>query len=594
MTTAPSFPRDEDTLEQPAWIRRVKPLIGHILQEDGDLLARWRARLIAAFFVACATLGLAPYIALVFLAIEARLWALLILDTTVLASIYVLLFSRRVSNQARAIMLTVSCFAIGAFALVSRGPVSASFGWLFMSVFLATFLLGRRVATLTVIGTLAVLIGVAFGIANQQLAWTFAQPDLLRAWILTILNFAFLMVVFAATNVTILGLLEREDRARLLAESRLAEARRHEALGTLAGGIAHDFNNLLVPMLVNVTTVHDALPDDSPSRPALRDAQRSAERARDLVGRILAFGRGMDTERSARDLAASAADAVELARYSATRDVQLVVEVRGPAVVRAAQAELHQICQNLISNAMHALPTGGTVRVVVETRDDAGARWHVLHVIDDGVGFDERTRERLFDPYFSTRPVGSGTGLGLPIVQSLVASLGGRIEVRSTVGVGSEFSVWLPALAVTDQDERGAPSSALTNATRGRPATEAARVLVVDDDDAVRRATLRLLAVLDCQAEAVSSAADALALIRQTPSAWDLVLTDYRMPGQSGLDLVRAMRAAGLPLPVVLASGHLGDVTDDGELPSSTVLLAKPFTREALANALAEARAFAR
>jgi signal transduction histidine kinase len=594
VTTASSAAPDRDPLEQPAWIRRVKPLIGHILQEDGDLLARWRARLIAAFFVACATLGLAPYIALVFLAIEARLWALLILDTTVLASIYVLLFSRRVSNQARAIMLTVSCFAIGTFALVSRGPVSASFGWLFMSVFLASFLLGRRVATLTVVGTLLVLVGVAFGIANQQLAWTFVQPDLLRAWILTILNFAFLMVVFAATNVTIIGLLEREDRARVLAESRLAEARRHEALGTLAGGIAHDFNNLLVPVLVNVSTVHDGLPADSPARPALRDAQRSAERARDLVGRILAFGRGMDTERSPRDLAASAADAVALARYSAPRDVELVVDVRGPAVVRAAQAELHQICQNLISNAMHALPNGGTVRVVVDTRDQAGAHWHVLHVIDDGVGFDERTRDRLFDPYFSTRPVGSGTGLGLPIVQSLVVSLGGRIEVRSTVGVGSEFSVWLPAVPITDQDDAAPSPRTPTEASQRVAAVAAARVLVVDDDDAVRRATLRLLAAIDCQAEAVSSASDALALISQTPGAWDLLLTDYRMPGQSGLDLVRAIRAAGLALPVVLVSGHLGDVTDDGELPSSTVLLAKPFTREALANALAEARAFAR
>ncbi|MCU0615985.1 MAG: ATP-binding protein [Gemmatimonadaceae bacterium] len=576
------------TSDLPNWARRVRPLIAHILREEDDLLARWRARLIAAFLLACATLGLAPYIALVFLALEAKLWGLLVLDTTILASIYVLLLSRRVTNTARAVALTLSCFSIGTLALVSRGPVSASLGWLFMSVFLASFLLGRRSATVTVAGTLLVLMGVAVGIATHRVSWAFAQPDLLRAWILTILNFAFLIVVFAATNVVIFGLLEREDAARALAESRLAEARRHEALGTLAGGIAHDFNNLLVPVLVNVTTVHDALPAESPSRAALLDAQRSAEQARDLVGRILAFGRGMDTERTAQDLATIADGAVALARYSAPDSVRFQFETVGPAIVRAAAAELHQICQNLISNAVHALPQGGTVRVAVSALDDEGTPWHVLTVTDNGVGIDERTRERLFDPYFSTRPVGSGTGLGLPIVQGVVTSLGGRIDVTSVVGRGSTFAVRLPAQLRAEPSDAPASSGAIAN---DATSLDGLRVLLVDDDDAVRRATLRLLGVLGCAAEAVASAADALALVRRTPDGWDLLLTDFRMPGQSGLDLIHTLRAEGVTMPVVLASGHLGDVTEHGEPPTATVLLAKPFTREALASALASARA---
>ncbi|HMS02639.1 MAG TPA: ATP-binding protein, partial [Gemmatimonadaceae bacterium] len=444
--TAPVAPTPGDS-DLPRWLRAAVPVVGHILREDASLLTRWRARTLAAFFVACATLGLAPYIALVFLAFEAKLWALLALDTTILTGVYVMLFSRRVSNDARAMALTVSSFSIGTLALVSRGPVSASLGWLFMSVFLASFLLGRRATTFAVVGTLLVLIGVAIGIHTQQLPWVFRQPDLFRAWVLTLLNFAFLIVVFAVTNVTIIGLLEREDRARALAEAQLAEARRHEALGTLAGGIAHDFNNLLVPMLANVTTVHDELPADSVQRSALFDARRSAERARDLVQRILAFGRGMNTERRAHDLATVADDAIALARYSLPPGVRLEGDVGAPAFVRAASAELHQVCQNLISNAVHAVSAGGTVSVTVRSVSRDDGVWHSLTVRDDGVGFDAHTRDRLFDPYFSTRPVGSGTGLGLPIVRSIVMSLGGRIDVASTPGHGSVFTVQLPACA---------------------------------------------------------------------------------------------------------------------------------------------------
>jgi len=332
-----------------------------------------------------------------------------------------------------------------------------------------------------------------------------------------------------------------------------------------------------------VTTVHDELPTDSTQRSALLDARRSAERARDLVQRILAFGRGMDAERRAHDLATVADDAIALARYSVPPGVQLAGDVGAPAFVRAASAELHQICQNLISNAVHAVSAGGTVSVTVRSVSRDDGVWHCLTVSDDGVGFDARTRDRLFDPYFSTRPVGSGTGLGLPIVRSIVTSLGGRIDVASTPGHGSVFTVQLPACA--------APSTA---SSPPAPEIEAAalvgvRVLVVDDDVAVQRATTRLLARLGCRSEAVGDVTTALERLRDEPTAWDVVLTDYRMPGLTGLDLLRAIRAAGLDVALVLTSGHLADVGDDGTVPVGVVRLAKPFTREALTSALTRA-----
>ncbi len=574
------------------WVRRCLPLVAHILREDADLLTRWRARLTAAFLVATATLGVVVAAPMVTYAVMRGLWPLAVYDILALLVTYYLTLSRRVSNTVRAVFLTGASFGLGVMAVVTRGPGSTVLGWLFMSAFLAAFLLGPRATAIVVTGTLGVLGGVALAIARTWLPWATNNPLALSEWILTALNFSFLIVVFAIANGLIIRLLENEDRARAMAEQRLREARHNEALGTLAGGIAHDFNNLLVPILANVEGVRTLVPVGSDADSALRDAERSANRARELIQRILTFGRGMETPRAPLDPVQAAYDAVQLSRLSAPNAVHLALSAATTPLVRASSAELHQIFSNLIANAVHAVGERGAVDVSVDaiTRDDT--EWVRVRVRDDGMGIDPHTRERLFDPYFSTKGPGRGTGLGLPIVQSVVISLGGRVQVESTPREGTTFTVLLPALPGTTSTSAGIPRHAATTdaAPPAEPAVRSGtRVLLVDDEPSVRRAATRVLESIGCVVTDVGSAADALALMRDRSAAVDVLITDFRMPGRSGIDLIADVQQLGERVPTVLISGHLDAARADGQMPDGVALLAKPFTRAAMAEAITHA-----
>ena len=578
----------------PSWsravLRRLAPLrrlIEHMLDEEGDLLARWRARLTAVFLTAAATLGLLPAVTTILSAAGSGHLPLAALDAVLMGFVYWLLLSSRPSNRTRNRFLAGASFSIGVVALVTLGPFSTALSWLLLSTFLAAFLLGPRTTIVVVVTITVLLVGIAVGIRADAFPWVAEFPGAAERWMLTAVDFFFLVVIFAGVNSLILRLLEREDHARVRAERRLAEGRRHEALGTLAGGIAHDFNNLLVPMLANVEAVRDALPPESREQQALRDAHRSAERARDLVQRILAFGRGVDAARGRLDPCAVARDVVELCRLSIPARVHLVLECEGTPAVHASVAELHQVLHNLITNAVHAVNGQGTVRVEVRPRGRHAAEGVQLRVSDTGMGMSRETRERIFDPYFSTRGPERGTGLGLPIVRSIVASLAGEILVQSEVGVGSTFTVLLPAAPAHVSPPRDLPTPVRGSDTVTVP--EGTRLLLVDDEDGVRRATARMLESIGCTVAGASDAADALARLDVRARGVDVVLTDHRMPGLSGIELIERLRARGDDVPAVLMSGHIEAALDSGALPERVVLLQKPFTRAELTTAVLDA-----
>ena len=511
---------------------------------------------------------------------------MVVLDIVLIGLIFGLLLSRRASNFARNVFLTSACFAIGGMAISTLGPFSTALPWLLLSVFLATFLLGLRAASVVVVGVVLVLGGVAIGIDMGAFGWAEDAPMAASRWMLTAFDFAFIVVVFAGANGLIIRVLEREDAARLIAESRLAEGRRNEALGTLAGGIAHDFNNLLVPVLVNLESVSDSLPVESPERAALQDAHRSARRARDLVQRILTFGRGVNSERAELDAGVIAAEVVAQARLAAPAGVRVEC-TREPVRVHASAAELHQVLQNLVTNATHAIPDGGIVTVDVRPVRQADELQARITVQDNGVGMSAETRERIFDPYFSTRPLERGTGLGLPIVRSIVSSLAGTIEVHSEPGEGSRFTVHLPALS-TPAIAAAPTASATSPAPSAVALASGLRVLLVDDEDSVRKATARLLQSLGCVVTPCDGAVTALAVLDADGTDIDLLITDHRMPGQSGLSLVGEARSRHPELPMILMSGHIEEAAGPGTAPSRLGLLQKPFSRTELATAVQE------
>jgi signal transduction histidine kinase len=602
MDVPSSHPLPASTSSPGWWRSLLLRAVGHILVEDGELLERWQSRLTAAFLAATATFGVLPTLSTVAVLLRDGRWALVVLDSVIMLTVFWLLLSRRPSNRLRNLFLTGACLAIGITALVTLGPFSTALGWLFMSVFLAAFLLGTRWTIATVSLVLLLLASVSVGIAQDAFEWSVNVPEAMSRWTLTALDFTFLIVVFAAANVLTMRLLAQEDRARFEAERRLADGRRQQALGTLASGIAHDFNNLLVPILANVELAQQSLPDGDEARQPLDEARRSAERARELVRRVLAFGRDADLPRIPVDPAECVQDVLELVRSTTPPGVTIEAVIDDSATVLASSGELHRIVHNLVSNAVLATEPTGTVTLTLRTEigglpDPADPARRVdalvLSVVDTGVGMDDATMSRIFDPYFTSRAPGQGSGLGLPIARSIAETLGGSIEVLSAPGAGSTFTVRLPqaprevAPVPTDGDSSRHPSLAASRSAQPRDAVPAAlRVLLVDDEEGVRTALSRQLRALGCDVTAAEGVSQACDLLRGTVPPFALLITDHRMPGRSGVELVATARRDHPAVRIVLMSGDVSDALRDGEMLRQVVPLQKPFTRQELASAI--------
>jgi PAS domain S-box-containing protein len=392
--------------------------------------------------------------------------------------------------------------------------------------------------------------------------------------------------------VTTVDVTERRQASqeRALLQERLRHAEKLEAVGRLAGGVAHDFNNVLSAIL---GFAEASLEETTPGT-ALHENQlhvrAAARRARDLVRQILTFGRRDRPEPKPVDVAAVVGEALALARAAVPAGV--TVEARLDPAAGSALADptqLHQIVLNLCSNARDAVGERGRIEVAVEpVRLDAGepelpaGAWIRLRVRDDGVGMDEATRARLFEPYMTTKGRSGGHGLGLAVVHGIVTGCGGAVRVESAPGLGSTFDVWLPRL---DGPARAAAAPA--TAVRGH-----GRVLLVDDEPLVRSAHGRLLRSLGYEVTEAADGAEALERLRAAPEAWDVVLTDQTMPRLSGAELARAWLAERPGARVILCTGY-SDAVDEARARELGLqaLLAKPIDRADLAAAVQRALA---
>jgi signal transduction histidine kinase len=381
------------------------------------------------------------------------------------------------------------------------------------------------------------------------------------------------------------GRLREEMARRQATEASLRQAQKMEAVGQLTGGIAHDFNNLLTAVLGSLAMLRKRLPaDDARAARLVDNALQGAQRGAALTQRLLAFGRRQSLNPAAVELPALVRGMAELLRGALGGGVHLRTEFPPslpPVYADANQLELAVL--NLAANARDAMPGGGEIVIAgVERQVAAGEAgglpagcYVVLSVTDAGEGMDEATLAQAMEPFFTTKGVGKGTGLGLPMVHGLAAQSGGRFLLRSTRGVGTVAELWLPraeAAAPERRRERGVP--ALPPARRGT-------LLLVDDDPLVLASTTAMLEDLGHRVVEAASGAEALDRLRDG-AAIDLVITDYAMPGMTGLQLAEALRRLRPGLPVLLATGYAelrGEGTDG--LPR----LDKPFEQAALARA---------
>lgn len=359
-------------------------------------------------------------------------------------------------------------------------------------------------------------------------------------------------------------------------EARLTESQRTDALGRLAGSVAHDFNNLLAVVGGNTEIALGLLPHDHPARRALMRVASSVDRGATLARQLLSFGRRDELDVDVLDLAALVRGVDEVLRRLVGGNARLVLTLPGgPVWARVSRGEVELALVNLVHNARLAIADGGEVEVVVGVEPDGGGR---IEVRDAGAGMPPEVRARAFEAFFTTRPPGQGTGLGLTVVARVASRHGGRVDLESDPGVGTRVRLRFPAAA--------AP---VVEPTRPRPTgTPSLRVLVVDDQELVRDVLSHLVEALGHRPMVARSGAEALERARAEP--FDLLLTDVYMPGMSGPALAAALRAERPDLPVVYVSGfpREGEGEEARGWPSG-VFRTKPIRRDDLRTAIAEA-----
>jgi CheY-like chemotaxis protein len=361
-------------------------------------------------------------------------------------------------------------------------------------------------------------------------------------------------------------------------------------VGQLTGGIAHDFNNLLTTVLSNLALLRKRLPVEDPKAARLLDnAVQGAERGAALTQRLLAFGRRQALRPEIVYVPALIEGMSALLRSSLGSSVRIRLrfpEGLPPVEVDANQLELAVL--NLAVNARDAMPDGGMLTVTArkECRIDSEGElpaglYVVLGVGDTGQGMDDATLARAMEPFFTTKGVGKGTGLGLAMVHGFAAQTGGRLILQSTPGAGTLAELWLP------QADLAAPSTLRSGAEPEPTAPELTRqlaVLVVDDDPLVLSSIAGMLEDLGHTPVEAESGLGALDLLRGGRRL-DLVVTDYAMPGMTGLQLAEEVHRHWPQLPIVLATGY---AEVQGPAIRRLTRLAKPFKQEALAEAIDE------
>jgi PAS domain S-box-containing protein len=377
-------------------------------------------------------------------------------------------------------------------------------------------------------------------------------------------------------------------------EAQVARALRIESLGTLAGGIAHDFNNILAAVSANVLLALDDLAPDHPAREALVEIGKAGARAAELVRQILTFSDRQQPKRKPVRLELVVSEALDLLRATVPSDIALDVRI-DPDVPKifADPTQVHQVVMNLCANALHAMADdGGVLGVRIErtrldaplstgTNEIASGEYARLIVSDTGGGMDDVTLERIFDPFFTTKAPGEGTGLGLAVVHGVVRSHGGGMLVRSVLGRGTAFSVYLPASDDPATRSDAPPAREQPEHGAGR------RVFVVDDEQAIVRVVTQLLQRIGYEASGEANPLRALDTFKADPQRFDAVVLDLSMPHLSGPDLARELLRIRPELPIVMTSGRIGpeDVQSLRALGVREILM-KPSSIDELSAAL--------
>jgi PAS domain S-box-containing protein len=373
-------------------------------------------------------------------------------------------------------------------------------------------------------------------------------------------------------------------------EQHLRQTQKMEAIGTLAGGIAHDFNNILSIILGHAELAEGEVPEESPTQDHLREIVSAGIRAKEMIQQLLGIARKTENERQPVSLEPIVRETLSLMRATIPSRIEVRQHLSpGPHIVSMDPSQLQQVVLNLCTNAVQAMgdqPGVLEVRLAAETLDEAGSAAHPgvtpgdyvqLTVRDTGPGIPPDIRDRIFDPYFTTKPSGEGSGMGLSVVQGIVRNLNGAVRVDGGPGSGTAFHVLLPVSeTAAEQVFDGISGTALPKGSE--------TVLLVDDESAIVEIGKLMLEQLGYRVETRVSPKEALARFQSAPADFDLVITDLTMPGINGEALSRDILRIRPEIPIILSSGyHRRPASNTDDAPEIAGTLPKPYRMRDLA-----------
>lgn len=371
-------------------------------------------------------------------------------------------------------------------------------------------------------------------------------------------------------------------------ENRLRQAQKMEAVGTLAGGIAHDFNNVLAAIMGYIELAQFDVPEDSKARKSLGHVLKASLRAKKLVSHILAFSRQSGNEKKPLLLQHIVKEAIDLLRATLPSTIEIKQFIPSKlSTIHADATQLHQILMNLGTNAYHAIGDESGIieisignfeveeRQVLDFSEIDPGKYIRLKVKDNGCGMDRSTLSRIFDPYFTTKDKGVGTGMGLSVVHGIVKSHAGFINVESEPGEGSEFTLYFPVSS--DKAEKEADTVCIREG-------KGERVLFVDDEEVLVNLGKDVLSKLGYNVVGETRSVTALERYREAPESFDIIVSDTTMPEMTGIQLARHIREYSKDIPVILCTGYSRQV-DENVLRQTGVdyLLIKPYEISELA-----------
>ncbi|SDU36130.1 ATP-binding protein [Desulfobacula phenolica] len=377
-------------------------------------------------------------------------------------------------------------------------------------------------------------------------------------------------------------------------ESMLRQSQKMEAIGTLAGGIAHDFNNILFPVIGFAQMIDQDLPYGNPIKSQIKGILNGACRAKELVQQILTFSRQTDKEYQPLRVQLIIKELLKLSRSTLPASIKISNDIPNDVgMIMADPTQIHQIVMNLITNALHAMEENGgelTVKLrevdfeknTVPSPDLAPGSYICLEVTDTGIGMDEITVKRIFEPYFTTKEKGKGTGLGLAVIHGIVKDYHGKIIVQSSPDNGTSFFVYLPCL-------HNPRNQIVHNIQPSHKLNGNERLLVVDDEIPITIMLKKILSYFGYQVSSYSNSIEALEAFRNSPEKYDMVITDMTMPNLTGEKLIMELKKIQPAIPVILCTGFSKKIADGRTINvKPNKILMKPVLKDDLLTSIRE------